>query len=78
MIWDGRRDHLDGDMNTIAVIPSSSVRYLRALLEYSFVKSPAESLMPQIRGEKNQMNMSAQITSREAQKVWRLVQFWIW
>ena len=75
MIWDGRRDHMGGDMTPLAGMHSSSVGYLRELLVRSSIQRPLESVVMRIRGEKNQRNMSAQRTLREALKVWRLLQF---
>ena len=74
MIWGGRID-LAEYVTPIAVMPSSHVGYIRVLLGWSFIQRPGESVMLQIRGEKKQNNMSDQINSREALKVWRMIQF---
>ena len=50
MIWAGRRYHLEGDMNPIADIPSSSVVYPRGLLVWSSIQSLAKIVLLQIRG----------------------------
>ena len=75
MIWASIRDHMEGDMTPLAVIPSSSVGYLRVLLAWYSIQRPDKILMMWIREEKKQTNMSAQITLKEALKVWRLLQF---
>ena len=78
MVWDGRRDHTEGDMTPLAVMPSLRIGYLRQLLVCPSIQSPVESVMLFMRREKNQSNMSAQITLREDLKVWSLVQLRIW
>ena len=74
MIWAGRRDHMEGYITPIAGMPSSSVGYLRELLVWYSIQRPDESVMIQIRGEREKNNMSTQGTLREDLKVWRLVQ----
>ena len=78
MIWAGRRDRLEGDMNPLVGMPSSSVGYLMSLLVWSSIQSPAEILMIQIRGEKKQSNMIAQRNLRGALKVCSLLQLLRW
>ena len=76
--WSGRRDHLGGDMTPTVDIPSSSGQGARGSSEWSSIQRPAGILMLRKREENKQKNMSAQRTPREAQKVWRLLQFSIW
>ena len=64
-----RRDHLVGDMSPLAGMPPSLVGEARGSLEWSSIPRPSGILMLQKREDKNQNNMSAQRTSREAQKV---------
>ena len=64
MIWDGIRDHMEGDMTPLAGITSSSVGYIRVLLAWSSIKRPDESVTLCIIGEKKKSNISAQITLR--------------
>ena len=75
MIWSVRRDHPEGDMTPLAVMLSSLVASLRELLVCSSIKRPDKSVILKIRGDKNQRNIIAQRTLREALKLWRLVQF---
>ena len=75
MIWVGRRDHLVGDMTPLAGMTSSLLGEARGSLEWSSITRPAVSVTLQKIEEKNQKNMSFQRTSRESQKVWRLLQF---
>ena len=75
MIWAGRRDHLLRDMTPLTGMPSSLVVEVRGSLEWSSIPRPAVSLIIQKIYEKKQKNMSAQRTSREAQKLWRLLKF---
>ena len=72
MIWAGRRDHLVGDTTPLQGMPSSSAEEKRESLEWSSIPRPVGSVTLQKRKEKKQKNMSAQRTSREAQKVWKL------
>ena len=73
LIWAGRRDHLVGDMTPLSGMPSSLVEEARGSLEWSYICRPARIVMLQKKEEKNQNNMSAQRTSRESQKVWRIM-----
>ena len=75
MIWADRRDYLVGDMTPLAGIPSSFLGEARGSLECSSIPRPAVSVMLQKREDKKQKKMSAQRTLREAQKLWRLLQF---
>ena len=68
----GRRDHLVGDTTPIQDMPSSSTEEKRESLEWSSIPRLVGSANLQKRKEKKQNNMSAQRTSREAQKVWKL------
>ena len=68
MIWAGRRDHLVGDMTPLAGMPSSLVVEARVSLEWSSIPSPYGSVVLHKGEEKKKKNMSAQRTSREAQK----------
>ena len=72
-IWAGRRDHLVGDMTPLAGMPSSLVEEARGSLEWSSIPRHAGSVMLQKREDKNQNYIRAQRTSREAQKLWRLL-----
>ena len=73
MIWSGINDHLVGDITPLAGMPSSLVGEARVSLEwYSIPRSSGSVMLPKIE-EKKQNNMRAQITSREAQKSWRLL-----
>ena len=72
MIWAVRRDHLVGDTTPLQDMPSSLAEEKRELLEWSSIPRPVGSATPQRRKEKKQKNMSAQRTSGEAQKVWKL------
>ena len=74
MIWDGRRDHLVVDMTTLAGMTSSLVGEARGSLEWSYIPRPAGSVMLRKIEDKKHKNMSAHRTSREYQKVWRLLQ----
>ena len=73
MIWPDRRNHLVGDMTPLAGMPSSLAGEARGSLEWSSIKRPARSVMLQKIEENKQKNMSAQITLRGSQKVWRLL-----
>ena len=73
MIWDVRRDHLEGDMTPLVVMPSSLVGEAKGSLEWSFTPMPAGIMMLRKREEKNQKNINAQRNLREAQKVWRFL-----
>ena len=73
MIWDVRRDHLVGDMTPLAGMYSSFVGEERGSLEWSSITRPDRSVMLQKRKEEKHKNMSAQRTSMEAQKVWRIL-----
>ena len=75
IIWAGRRYHMVGDMTPLAVMPSSLVGESRGSLEWSYIPRPTGSGMLQKREDKKQKNMSAKRTLREAQKLWRLLQF---
>ena len=75
MIWGNRRDYLARDMTILVGMPSSSVGESKGSLEWSYIPRPSGSVMPRKREEKKQNNMSAQRTSREDQKVWRILQF---
>ena len=74
MIWDGRRDHLVGDMTPLAGMPSSLVGEARVSLEWSSITKPSVSMILHKIEEKNQNNMIAQRTLKEDQKLWRLLQ----
>ena len=65
MIWACRIDHLVGDMNPLAGMPSSLVGEARGSLEWSSIPRPAGSVMLQKIEENNQKKMSAQRTFRE-------------
>ena len=78
MIWAGRRYHLERYMTPLVGTTSSPVVYLRELLLLSSIQRTSGSVMLRIRGEKNQITMSAQITLREYLKVLRLVKLWRW
>ena len=73
MIWAGRRDHMLGDITPLSGMPSSSVVEARVSLEWSSITRPVVILMLQKREQDNQNKMISQRTSREAQKVWRLM-----
>ena len=73
MIWAGIRDPLVGYMNPIAGMPSSLVVEARGSLERSSIPRPVRSVMLQKVEEKKHKNISVQRTSREAQKLWRLL-----
>ena len=75
MIRSGRRDHLVGDMTPLACMTSSLVEEARGSLGWSSIPRPVRSLVLHKREDNKHKNTSAQITSREAQKVWRLLQF---
>ena len=75
MIWDGVRDHLEGDMTPLLGFPSSLARYLRLLLVWSSIQSSAESLILRIKGYNKHKNMGDQRTLRGALTLWRLMQF---
>ena len=75
MIWDGRRDHLVGDMTPLAGMPSSLAEEEKWSSECYSMPRPSRSVMLYKREDNKHKNTSAQITSREAQKVWRLLQF---
>ena len=68
MTWADIRDHLVGDMTPLAGMPSSFMKEERGSLEWSSIPRPAGSVMLQKREENKQKNLSAQRTSREAQK----------
>ena len=72
MIWAGRRDHLVGDTTPLQDMPSSSAEEKRESLEWSSIPRPVGNATLQKRKENNQKNTSAQRTTREAQKVWKL------
>ena len=72
MIWAGRRDHLVGDTTPLQDIPSSSAEEKKESSEWSSIPRPVGSVTMQKRKDKKQKTMSAQRTSREAQKVWKL------
>ena len=72
--WSGRRDHLGGDMTPPVDTPSSSGQGARGSSEWSSIPRPFGSVILRKIEEKNQKNMSAQRTSREAQKVSNLLQ----
>ena len=61
-------------MTPLAGMPSSLVEEARGSLEWFSIPRPAGIVMLNKIEEKKQKNMSAQRTSREAQKVWRLLQ----
>ena len=71
----GRRYHLGVDITPPSDTPSSSGQGERGSSEWSYIKRPSGSVMLWKREEKKQKNMSAQRTSREARKVWRLLKF---
>ena len=72
MIWGGRRDFMEGDMNILVGMPPSPVIYPRGLLVWLFIQIISGGFMLRIIGDKSQDNMSAQRTLREAIKLWRL------
>ena len=45
IIWDGRRDHLEGDMAPLVGMPSSLVGEAKGSLEWSFTPMPAGIMM---------------------------------
>ena len=54
MIWDGRRDHLVGDMTDLSGMHSSLVVTAMGSLEWSSITRPPLIVMMQKRMEKNQ------------------------
>ena len=74
MIWADRRYHLVGDMNPLAGMPSSLVEESMGSFEWSSIISPVISVMLRKIDEKKQKNVISQRTSRESQKMWRLMQ----
>ena len=74
MIWSGKSVHLEGYMNPLAIMPSSSVGYLRKLLVWYSIKRPHLRVMLRIIGDKNKSKTIYQITLSEYLKVWRLIQ----
>ena len=75
MKWSGRRDHLGGDMNPPVDTPSSSGQEARGSPEWSSIQRLAANVTLKKTEDNKKNNMSSQITPREAQKVWRLLQF---
>ena len=69
MIWAGRRDNMVGDMTPLACMSSSLVAEARGSLVWSSIPRASKIVILQKREDKKHNNMSAQITSREAQKV---------
>ena len=69
MIWDGRRDHLEGDMTSIVSITSSLVGDAKGSLELSFIKMSTGSMMLRKIEENNHKNINARRTSRKVQKL---------
>ena len=73
MIWAGRRDHLVGDMTPLTGMTSSLVGEARGSFEWSSIPKPVGSVILQKREDNSQKNIISQRTSREAQKVLRLL-----
>ena len=75
MICTGRRYHIVGDMNPLAGIPSPLVGEARGSLEWSSITRPSVSVMLRKIEDNNKKKIISQRTSRESQKVWRLMKF---
>ena len=73
MKWAGRRDPPEGDMTPPEETPSSPGQGARGSSEWSSITRPSGIVTLHKRYEKKQNNMSDQIISREAHKLWRLL-----
>ena len=73
MIRAVRIDHLVGDMTPLVGMHSSLVEEAKGLLEWSSITIPSVSVMLHKIEEKKQKNMISQRTSKESQKVCRLL-----
>ena len=62
-------------MTPTADTPSSSGQEARGSPEWSSIQRPAANVTLKKTEDNKKNNMRAQRTSREAQKVWRLLQF---
>ena len=78
MIWVVRRDHLVVDMTPLAGMPSSLVVEAKVSLEWFSIPRPSGIIMLWKREDKKHNNMSSQVTLREAEKLWRILQFLRW
>ena len=72
MIWAVRRDNLVGDKTPLQGMPSSSAEEKRESSEWSSIPRTVGSVTLQKRKDNKHKNMSAQRTSRVAQKLWML------
>ena len=75
MIWGGRTDCIVEDMTYLVGMPLSLAGFPVGLSLWYSIQSNSKIVMLKIIGEKRQNNMSDQRNSREALKIWRLVQF---
>ena len=75
MIWAVRRDNLVVDTTPLSGMPSSLMGEARVSLEWSSIPRPSGIMMLWKIEDNKHKEMSSQRTLREAQKLWRLLQF---